>query len=153
MASTGLLGFQFPRALDERHGLNVELRLVAIESLGFGAKPLLLGGGQGDGLFPLGRVALQLLQPDLGLALAVFDRALLLLHHGGFSFEANQVVLKLVSVAIQFGPFVGECARPTRLFGRPIDERVLPGHEPFRLGRLVGLEGGARPCPERPCRQ
>ena len=60
-----------------------------------------------DGFFPLGRVSLQLLQPDIGLAGAIRDGPLLLLHGPAcVAFEANQIVLKLESVAIQCDAFV-----------------------------------------------
>ena len=121
--------------------------LLAVEPLGLGAKPLLLGGGQADGFFPLGRVALQLLQPDFGLALAILDRlAPSPPSTAASSFEANQIVLKLESVAIRvrrvrrssaFARRACSAARSTSVFSQVMSRSVSAAWWASKVARAL----------------
>ncbi len=61
----------------------------------------MLGRGNADCFFPLGRIAPQLLEPDIRLAGATRNGLLLLLNCAGTAFETNQIVLKLKPVAVE----------------------------------------------------
>ena len=94
-ARTACCDSSCPAALRERRGLRVEVGPLPVEALRFSTKPFLFGCGKPDRFLPLGRIALQLLQPHFHFARAIRDGSLLFLNRACSAFEADQIVLKL----------------------------------------------------------